>query len=401
MPKPQGSGNEIVAGDFRGSWADLPDVASPAVSAILADGQLMAAAGAWRHAVHGGESLITAAGRMQKEEALALRKDGFALVESSRLIDPLQTRPAEEGRLWLLTSGSTGRPKRVGHTLASLTTVTGAQPPRRWLCPYLPGAYAWWQVVTLSLAHDGQDVVFVESDQLDEWPTLALSEGVTAISGTPTFWRQALLRSADTMARLRLAQVTLGGEPVDQAILDRLAELYPSARISWIYASSEAGAAIAVHDKRAGFPEEWLNRDAPGRPRLAVEDDELLVASSASAAGFSGMMRTGDRVESRDGRVLITGRLATDEINVGGSKASASMVRDVLTSHPEVLWAQVRGRRAPIVGHVVAADVVLRADGTGADLSAWCAERLPDYAVPRRVRVLDEIPLKESLKSDV
>ena len=56
---------------------------------------------------------------------------------------------------------------------------------------------------------------------------------------------------------LPLEQVTLGGEPVDQAILDRLREVYPDARISWIYASSEAGAAIAVISVATSFLIGW------------------------------------------------------------------------------------------------------------------------------------------------
>jgi len=38
---------------------------------------------------------------------------------------------------------------------------------------------------------------------------------------------------------------------------------------------------------------------------------------------------------------------------------------------------------------------------TDADLVQWCTTRLPDYGVPRRIRFLDEIPQKETLKSDV
>ena len=206
------------------------------------------------------------------------------------------------------------------------------------------------------------------------------------------------------MGQLPLEQVTLGGEPVDQAILDRLREVYPKARISWIYASSEAGAAIAVHDGQAGFPQAWLDRDVPGRPRLSVQDGELVIASSKAAEGMDEQIHTGDHVEITGGRVLITGRIASDEINVGGSKASASKVRDTLLAHPAVVWASVKGRKAPLVGMVVAAEVVLDPAAetvTDAELQSWCAERLPDSSVPRRIRVRDEIPLKETLKSDV
>ena len=398
---PPGSGNQIVAGGFRGSWADVPAVPLPAIAAALVEGHLEAAGAAWEHTLQPRETLIASGGRVSDQQAQELRDDGFALVRGERVEPASHQREPDAGRLWLLTSGSTGRPKRVAHTLQSLTTVATDQPPRRWLCPYSPGAYAWWQVVTLSLAHPGQDVVFVEAAQLDSWPDLALEEGVTAASGTPTFWRQALWRSAEKVARLPLEQVTLGGEPVDQAILDRLTALFPGARVSWIYASSEAGASIAVHDGRAGFPVTWLDRDLPGRPLLTVTNGELLIDSLWSANGVEGLLQTGDRAEILEDRVHITGRVASDEINVGGSKASASTVRAVLLAHPAVVWAQVRGRRAPIVGNVVAADVVLDAPVTQLELTSWCAERLPDYSVPRRLRFLDEIPIKETLKSDV
>lgn len=425
MTYPAGAGNRVVIpgpAGFDGTWEQLsrepyagagldgPTLAElPAAAAFLAAGPLEAAQAAWLAASDPQrETLIAAETRVDAEQAAQLRRDGLALVrrtpEPDVVVEPADPeREPAPGRVWLLTSGSTGRPKQVAHTIASLTTVAGDQPARTWLCPYTSGAYAWWQVVTLSLTLPGQDVVFVDGARPDEWPQQALAAGVTAASGTPTFWRQAIFRSGETLARLPLQQVTLGGEPVDQAVLTQLAELFPQARVSWIYASSEAGAAIAVHDGRAGFPAAWLDRDTPGRPRLSVDDGELVIAASQAAEGMDAAIRTGDRAEVQGDRVLITGRIASDEINVGGAKASASKVTAVLLEHPDVAWAAVRGRRAPLVGNVVMAEVVLRegATTTDAELTAWCAERLPDYSVPRRLRILPEIPIKESLKSDV
>jgi len=335
-----------------------------------------------------------------------LGESGFAIVLPDGDVRPAKLKRVEEsGRAWLLTSGSTGRPKRIGHTLESLTTVTGDQPPRTWLLPYSPGTYAWWQVVTLSLTHADQGLVVIEPDELEDWPAIAAEHGVTAASGTPTFWRQAIYRDADTLGAVPLEQITLGGEPVDQAILDQLHEIFPKARISWIYASSEVGASIVVHDGKAGFPKAWLDRNPnPDRPILSVEGDELVIRSPHHGAGLVGAVHTGDRIEYDGDRVLITGRLDTDEINVGGSKVSAGVVRNVLMRHPGVSWARVFARKAPLVGRMVAAEVVPnRALGpiTDADLVQWCSSRLPDYGVPRRIKFLDQIPQKETLKSDV
>lgn len=388
------------------TWAELPEVSLPAPAAVVVGSSFDALAWARAHARTGAEFLVVAAGRMEQNLRTELLEGGFNLVENDGITTTTASREPEDGRLWLLTSGSTGRPKRIGHTLDSLTTVAGDLAPRRWLCPYSPGTYAWWQVVTLALASPGQDLVVVDPSDLDGWVAAAAEHGVTAASGTPTFWRQSLMAHRDKLADVPLEQITLGGEPVDQAVLDQLAGVFPDARISWIYASSELGASIVVHDGRAGFPVEWLDRDAPDRPRLAVRDGELVIASPHHGAGLEGAVPTGDAVVIEDGRVVITGRLNSDEINVGGSKVSAGVVRSVLQGHPDVAWASVRGRKSALVGSLVVAEVVLEPGLTEsrellAALTAYCSERLPEYGVPRRIKFLDAIPTTATLKSEV
>jgi acyl-coenzyme A synthetase/AMP-(fatty) acid ligase len=388
------------------TWGELAAPEIPAPAAVVVPSSFAALAWARAHALTGAELLIVARPRLEQNLRDELAASGFNLVEPEGITPPTVARDAEPGRLWLLTSGSTGRPKQIGHTLESLTTVSGGLAPRRWLCPYSPGTYAWWQVVTLSLATPGQDLVVVDPTNLDGWVVAAAEHGVTAASGTPTFWRQTLMTQKDRLAEVPLEQITLGGEPVDQAVLDQLAAAFPAARISWIYASSELGASIVVHDGRAGFPVEWLDREAPDRPRLSVVDGELVIASPHHGAGLGGAVPTGDAVVVEDGRVVITGRLNSDEINVGGAKVSAGVVRSVLTQHPDVAWASVRGRKSALVGSLVVAEIVL-APGVEdsrelqAALTAWCSARLPEYGVPRRIKVLDEIPATETGKSAV
>jgi acyl-coenzyme A synthetase/AMP-(fatty) acid ligase len=407
-----GDDNRVVVGGKTLTWRTLhklPQLPSPA--AVLVDNGADALAAVRHHAVHGTELLVATSSRVDLAMREELGESGFAVVIANgdeHSVTPAKLKRVEEsGRVWLLTSGSTGRPKRIGHTLESLTTVRGQQQPRTWLVPYSPGTYAWWQVITISLTQADQGLVVIEPSDLETWPAIAAEHGVTAASGTPTFWRQTIYRDTEALAKVPLEQITLGGEPVDQAILDRLHEIFPDARISWIYASSEVGASIVVHDGKAGFPQAWLDRDpdpASERPILHVENDELIISSPHHGAGLEGAHRTGDRVEFVDDRVLITGRLDTDEINVGGSKVSAGLVRNVLMAHPAVAWARVFARKAPLVGRMVAAEVVIDPSlgpTTDADLVQWCTNRLPDYGVPRRIRFLAEIPQKETLKSDV
>lgn len=406
--EPAGVGNTLIDArtGTQTTWAGLPDFGIPAPAAVVVEHSFDAVAPVLAHARTGAELLVVAAGRLDSDLRDELLGDGFNIVHPSGVTAAPEAHAPQDRRLWLLTSGSTGRPKRIGHTLASLTTVSGELPPRRWLCPYSPGTYAWWQVVTLGLGSAGQDLVVVDPEDLDGWVDAGIKYGVTAASGTPTFWRRTIMANRERLAALPLTQISLGGEPVDQAVLDQLSTCFPQARISWIYASTEVGASIVVHDGRAGFPVEWLDRAVEGRPVIAIENGELVISSPYHGEGLAGAVRTGDAVVIEDGRVLITGRLDADEINVGGAKVSAGVVRSVLQSHPRVTWASVRGRKSPLVGSLVVAEVVLESRAVDdpdieTELSRWCQQRLPEYGVPRRIRLLDAIPAKETLKSDV
>lgn len=399
---PLSASNRIVANGFEGSWAELPELKLPDRAAVFVRDDLEALRAVWHQREHNRELLIAAESRREPGLEQALLDLGLDIVADGgeTVIRSEVERMTDPGRVWLLTSGSTGRPKHVGHTLDTLLTVRGKQPARTWLNPYTPGAYAWWQVTTLALAHPGTGMVCVDGGH--PWAEAAAKHGVDAASGTPTFWRQALLTQRDELRGIDFQQLTLGGEPVDQAVIDLLTEAFPNARVSWIYASSEAGASIAVHDGKAGFPEAWLTNHKEGRPALSVDGEELLIASPHKGDGVADVLHTGDRVEIRDGRVYITGRLGSDEINVGGTKVSAGKVRDALLQHPGIAWAAIKARKAPVVGNLVQASVVLDDPAlTEDDIIRYCTEHLAETEVPRRVRILDEIPLKESLKSDV
>lgn len=401
-------GNRVGVGAAWRSWEEL------AAEALGGDAGVPIAviceelADPWRAlaaAVAGDlDLLLVDDARVDAELNDVLKAAGYRIVRSGRTVAEAAAAPAAPGRITVLSSGTTGRPRLVKHTLASLATVRAADaPPRRWLCPYSPGTYAWFQCAVLGLTVPGQDVVPVAPDEPDAWVQTALRFEVTAISATPTFWRRSLL--AVPGARLRalpLAQLSLGGEPVDQALLDRLRDLYPAARLTHIYASSEAGACIAVSDGRAGFPHAWLATPRPSGVELRVEGDRLFVRSPhASTSHAGGWIDTGDRVRVADGRVEVVGRVEERVINVGGVKVSAEQVAGTLAAHPAVAWSRVRPKRAPIVGELPVAEVALAAGAEASEdaLIAWCRERLPEVAVPRLVRFRDDVPTTAALKA--
>jgi acyl-coenzyme A synthetase/AMP-(fatty) acid ligase len=353
------------------------------------------------------DGLILPTDRLSPELQTRLAERGYALVDldGGAITPAVKKLTPNPGRVSLLTSGTTGEPKIVEHTWDTLFTMSRVKSSRaaNWLLTYQPGTYAWWQMVTMAIFLPEQSLTITSDRTPVALTQTAIAHGVTAISATPTFWRMVLLQfSPDDLRALPVRQLTLGGEAVDQPILDRLRAQFPDATLTHIYASSEAGAAIVVRDGREGFPIEWLSADdtQSDSPQLQIRDGILWIRSPfATQADW---MCSGDLCEVRDGRVIILGREQSTFINVGGAKVPAHEVERVLRSHPAVMWCRVGRRKAPLLGELVIADIVFKSPDArvpDAELTRFCGERLAEHMVPRFWNVLAAIPATDNLKT--
>lgn len=305
---------------------------------------------------------------------------------------------------WLLaTSGTTGTPKLVEHDFAALARSlrTGCDPAWRWGQMYDTARFAGLQVLLQAMA---QGVLLLPGP---EWPlaqklAFLASEGVSAISATPTLWRKILM--TPEAGRLRLRQATLGGEIADGPILGAIASRFPGTRVTHVYASTEAGASFAVTDGRPGFPLAMLQRTGSG-PALKIVENRLLVrsenggrnyvASDVSYADADGFVDTGDIVEVDNDRCLFRGR-ASGAINVGGDKVYPQEVEEVLLSHPDVRLARIRAKSSPIIGQMVTAEIVTRDEVADLRelahlLRAYCAQHLPRWKCPATIQFVSEV----------
>ncbi len=306
----------------------------------------------------------------------------------------------------LMTSGTTGPPKAAGHDLDRLAGLIPADrpgPSARWLLTYHPASFAGFQVILTALLGEAPLAALAAPDVV-ALSRLAVAFAPTSISGTPTFWRAFLLSVSGEEARIPLRHATLGGEAADQATLDRIHAHFPQARVTHIYASTEAGAVFAVKDGRVGFPAAWLADDRAG-VRMRIEDGVLQLQSPRRMAGYvsdhatpldgQGWLDTGDLVKVENDRVLFCGR-ANSVINVGGQKVLPEEVEAVILQVPGVVDTHVKGMRNPITGELVAADVVI---APGLDATAMvqkvkeAVRVLPAYAAPRIVKIVPELAI--------
>ncbi|MBY0612402.1 MAG: acyl--CoA ligase [Beijerinckiaceae bacterium] len=116
----------------------------------------------------------------------------------------------------------------------------------------------------------------------------------------------------------------------------------------------------------------------------------------ANAEGFTnGWFRTGDQgVMDEERYISLTGRLK-EIINRGGEKISPREVDEVLMDHVAVQQVVVFGMPHDKLGEDVAAAVVLR-EGMSVEekeLRDFVGQRLAAYKVPRKILIVDQIPL--------
>ena len=316
----------------------------------------------------------------------------------------------------ILTSGSTGEPKAARHSWESLSRPVrqgAVNVAPRWLLSYRPNLYAGLQVALQCFVDRGTLVVpgfEIDPNSVAEFMCLS---GVQFASATPSYWRRLLMfAEANLLKKIPLVQITLGGEIVDQSVLDRLRNCFPSARLVHIYATTELGRCFSVSDGLAGFPSSYLDAVSPDGVELRVQGGELLIRSpnsmrmydpfSHNQASSGEWFATGDMVAVRDGRAYFVGR-KSEMINVAGSKVYPVEVERVIRTIPGVSDVRVFGKTSSIAGELVACEVVAE---TGQDREALkksvtriCRAELTSPQQPRLVKFVDKINLSAAGKT--
>jgi acyl-CoA synthetase (AMP-forming)/AMP-acid ligase II len=146
--------------------------------------------------------------------------------------------------------------------------------------------------------------------------------------------------------------------------------------------------------------------DADGKHVVAGETGEVAIRGANVMAGYEdlenedvyhfgdGWLRTGDQGRlDADGHLFLTGRIK-EIINRGGEKISPREVDEVLLRNPAVAEAATFAIPHPTLGEDVAAAIVLKSETSlnKRELTAFAAERLAYFKVPRAVYIVAELP---------
>ncbi|WP_080939755.1 class I adenylate-forming enzyme family protein [Chromobacterium violaceum] len=341
----------------------------------------------------------------QAEIDIVVEGNGFGFTDFLRQAPPssetdaLQkialNRPPAISTTWLLpTSGTTGTPKLITHTIASLTrsmTTRRMGSDYTWGSLYSLRRFAGLQVFLQSCACGTPLILNEESADINNILARFIDLQCNALSATPSMWRKLAMHTL--FPRLPLKQITLGGEIVDQAVLTMLSKQFPHARITHIYASTEAGVGFAVRDGRAGFPAEYLKRAPLGISIRIDEQNHLWFGNNEDGEWID----SGDVVELKEDRVYFRGR-ANGSINVGGNKVMPEEIEMVISELPGVAFVLVRPRKSAMLGSLVEA-AITPIPGVVIDAAfkkqviAHCRARLDSFKVPAFIVAEETIKL--------
>lgn len=337
----------------------------------------------------------------------------------------------------IYTSGTTGQPKGVMHSHQGLVSVT------RSIVQYLDAREddVVLSVLPLSFGYGLTQL----------WPTFAVggtlvleksfafpqvtlqkmvTERVTGFAMVPTI---AVTLLKNDLARFDLSSLrtlTNAGAGIAPALLGELRARLPHVRLFPMYGQTECIRASFLPPDQVDVRPAKIGKGIPGSELWIADDDgrrlppgsvgELVVRGANVMRGYWNLPEATAQ-KLRPGplpgeHVLFTGDLFSlddegwlqfvsrkdDIIKTRGEKVSPREVEDVLHSCPAIAEAVVMGVPDPVLGEAVRAWVVLR-EGAALDekgVLRYCAEHVEDFAVPKRVHLLPELPKTPNAKVD-
>ena len=357
--------------------------------------------------------------------------------DSAAASPTLPTVDEDDPAVIIFTAGTTGAPKPVVlahrsvianlHNLLVMSKrlphqVDGSRPPAVSLQSGPLFHIGGLQSLLLALL-GGNTLVFLEG-RFDPEQVLNLieREKISWWGAVPTMASRVLEHPSVAGRDLSsVRSVSMGGAPVQPALVERLRATFPNAGrgMSTIYGMTETGGTVAAasgvtmaeHPTTAGAPLSVvdLRIDQPD----AEGDGEIVVRTPGQMVGYwggvqadliddEGWVHTGDQGRVVDGLLYVTGRIK-DLIIRGGENIAPAHVESVLLRHPAVRNVAVLGLPDPDLGERVAAVVQLEpgAEVSETELAEFAGSDLARFEVPATWWLrTEELPMHDSGKTD-
>jgi HIP---CoA ligase len=333
----------------------------------------------------------------------------------------------------IFTSGTTGRPKGVltthGQNLRCFGVYTKAIGLRRG-DRYLivnPFFHCFgYKAGFLACLMRGAAILPVAVFNPRHVGELIAAHRITVLPGPPTLLQSLLEQGTETdLSSLRLTVTGAAEIPVELIRRLRTRGVFDTVLTAYGLTESSGLVSVSKPDDPPEVIARWSGQviegvevrivDDRGEPLPACELGEIMVrgfnvmreylddpVATAEAVDEYGWLHTGDLgIADAEGRLRIAGR-KKDMFIVGGFNAYPAEIEDILLGHNGIARAAVIGVPDDRLGEVGEAFVVASA-GSAIDadeIVAWAKQRMANYKVPRRVHLLDTLPVGATGKVD-
>jgi long-chain acyl-CoA synthetase len=355
------------------------------------------------------------------------------LAQAAEPIDTYVPRAPGDTATILYTSGTTGKPKGAeGSHLALVeqtsTLLLGTFDMRAddTILGCLPLFHTFGQTCALNTGfRAGSTVVLLPKFSGEAALRALIDSECTIMMGVPTMY-VALLEAAKTIPeRPKLRYAVSGGASLPVSVIEKFREVFgaeiyegygltetsPVASFNHVGREPRAGSIgqpiwgvdieIAKSDVEEGI--ELLPADELGE--IVIRGHNLMSGylnqpDESAKAIVDGWFRTGDLgTKDADGYLWIVDR-KKDMILRNGYNVYPREVEEVISRHPDVASVAVFGIADESRGQEIMACVVLTAGASveAGTLKDWAEEKLAAYKFPRRVEIVETLPLGPSGK---
>jgi acyl-coenzyme A synthetase/AMP-(fatty) acid ligase len=210
---------------------------------------------------------------------------------------------------------------------------------------------------------------------------------ISHISATPTFYR-LLMPCAKHFEAVQ--RITSGGEKFNEQTFENLKSIFPNAKITNVYASTEAGSLFASQDDVFSVPSQYEDM-------VRIEDNELSIHSSLlgnTGSSVAEWYNTGDLVEvvGQDPLKFRFLNRKSEMINVGGYKVNPHEVEEAIMCLDGIKNARVYAKSNSVLGNLVCCEVVIHdREITEAAIRTFLQTKIQEFKIPRFIRFVDEL----------
>lgn len=337
------------------------------------------------------ENLI---GKSNFKEEISI-ENSFNINSKKELIDRIKL-VSKSWKIVLFTSGTTGLPKQVSHSFESITRFVRKKDKSsvdKWGFSYNPTHMAGIQVFFQALIN-GDSIIRLFGLSKEQILESINEFSITHISATPTFYRLLLPINEKYESIIRL---TSGGEKFDDRAIELINKAFPNAKITNVYASTEAGTLLASNGNEFTIKTQF-------EKLIKIQDNELLIHKSLM--GLSDLIKddwykTGDLVEIISENPITFKFISrkNEMINVGGYKVNPLEVEDIIRNIDGVIDVRVYAKKNSVLGNIICSEIVLSdKDLNESYIRNQLQNKLQEFKIPRMIRFVDALSTTRSGK---